>query len=58
MVQQMESDNFKWDATSTLMVHCKSEDDNLGEHVLCTGDNYNWWFKENFWISTFVLVPF
>ena len=38
--------------TSTLIVHCKSKDDDLGEHILRTGDNYNWSFKENFWIST------
>ena len=37
---------------STLTVHCKSKDDDLGEHVLHTGDNYNWSFRENFWIST------
>ena len=38
--------------TSTLIVHCKSKDDELGEHVLRTRDNYNWSFKEIFWIST------
>ena len=37
---------------STLNVHCKSKDDDLGEHVLRVGDNYNWSFKENFWITT------
>ena len=37
---------------STLIVHCKSANNDLGEHVLRTGDNYNWSFKENFWTST------
>ena len=37
---------------STLTVHCKSKNDDLGEHVLRTGENYSWNFKENFWRST------
>ena len=37
---------------STLTVHCKSKNDDLGEHVLRTRENYNWSFKENFWRST------
>ncbi|XP_023520951.1 S-protein homolog 1-like [Cucurbita pepo subsp. pepo] len=32
---------------STLVVHCKSKDDDLGEHVINAGGNYNWSFKEN-----------
>lgn len=34
-------------AASTLVVHCKSKDDDLGEHVLATLAKYDWTFKEN-----------
>lgn len=43
---------------STLIVHCKLANDDTGEHVLNSGDNYNWSFKENFWTFYVVLVPF
>ena len=32
---------------STLVVHYKSKDNDLGEHVINAGGNYNWSFKEN-----------
>ncbi|XP_022954425.1 S-protein homolog 74-like [Cucurbita moschata] len=32
---------------STLVVHCKSKDDDLGEHVIKAGDKYFWKFHEN-----------
>lgn len=37
---------------STLIVHCKSKDDNLGEHVVNVGGKYYWMFKENLWQTT------
>lgn len=35
-----------------LVVHCKSKDDDLGEHIIRHGGQYNWSFKENFWRTT------
>ncbi|XP_023514498.1 S-protein homolog 74-like [Cucurbita pepo subsp. pepo] len=32
---------------STLVIHCKSKDNDLGKHVINAGGNYNWSFKEN-----------
>lgn len=37
---------------STLVAHCKSKDDDLGEHVLGIGGKYYWNFDENLWQST------
>ena len=37
---------------STLMVHCKSKDNDLGEHVIVSGDKWYWMFKENIWQTT------
>ena len=37
---------------STLVVHCKSKDDDLGEHVIRSGEKYYWMFKENIWQTT------
>ncbi|KAL9431247.1 hypothetical protein AB3S75_026432 [Citrus x aurantiifolia] len=36
----------------TLFLHCKSKDDDLGEHKLTTGTESNWKFKENFFQTT------
>ena len=35
----------------TLLVHCKSKDDDLGDHLLKVDEQYLWEFKENI-IST------
>ncbi|KAK8614893.1 hypothetical protein V6N13_068682 [Hibiscus sabdariffa] len=35
-----------------LLVHCKSKDDDLGEHHLSVGSETNWDFRENIWLST------
>ncbi|XP_023001658.1 S-protein homolog 74-like [Cucurbita maxima] len=37
---------------STLMVHCKSKDNDLGRHEIKQGDNYFLKFKENIWQTT------
>ena len=37
---------------STLLAHCKSKDNDLGEHEIGLGEKYSWTFKENFWQST------
>ncbi|KAL0535592.1 hypothetical protein IC582_029929 [Cucumis melo] len=37
---------------STLTVHCKSKDNDLGEHVINSGDKWYWMFKENIWQTT------
>lgn len=36
----------------TLLVHCKSKDNDLGEHDLNGGTEYNWTFRVNFWDTT------
>lgn len=33
-------------------VHCKSKDDDLGEHNLTVGAEFAWTFKENYWGTT------
>lgn len=35
-----------------LLVHCKSKDNDLGEHKLSVGSEFNWRFKVNFWNTT------
>ena len=35
-----------------MLVHCKSKDDDLGEHQIGPGGNFNWSFRENFWQTT------
>lgn len=37
---------------SSLTVHCKSKDDDLGVHVLGYRKKYNWAFDENLWQTT------
>ncbi|PIA36549.1 hypothetical protein AQUCO_03300023v1 [Aquilegia coerulea] len=37
---------------NTLTVHCKSKDDDLGEHNVDFQDNYEWSFYENFFFTT------
>ncbi|KAI3469899.1 hypothetical protein Pfo_026562 [Paulownia fortunei] len=40
------------DNTDELIVHCKSGDDDLGEHFLDKGDDWHWKFRVNFFRST------
>lgn len=35
-----------------LFVHCKSRDDNLGQHNVSVGNEFNWSFRVNFWNTT------
>ena len=37
---------------STLLAHCKSKSDDLGEHVIKPGGKYYWMFSENLWQTT------
>ena len=37
---------------SSLTVHCKSKDDDLGKHILDYRKKYNWGFYENLQLST------
>lgn len=37
---------------SILLAHCKSKDNDLGEHEIDLGAKYSFSFKENFWQST------
>lgn len=36
----------------TLFVHCKSKDNDLGEHNLNSGTEFNWTFRVNLWNTT------
>ena len=36
----------------TLLVHCKSKDNDLGDHTLQVGQNFSWKFKVNFFSTT------
>lgn len=38
--------------TDELIVHCKSADDDLGEHFLDKDDDWHWKFRVNFFRST------
>ena len=35
-----------------LLVHCKSKDNDLGEHNLTAASEFNWSFRVNLWDST------
>ena len=35
-----------------LTIHCKSKEDDLGEHLLRSGMVFKWTFKPNFWGAT------
>ncbi|KAK8614882.1 hypothetical protein V6N13_068671 [Hibiscus sabdariffa] len=35
-----------------LFIHCKSADDDLGEHNLTAGNEFQWKFKTNFFVTT------
>lgn len=35
-----------------MFVHCKSKDNDLGEHTLATGTEFKWDFKVNLWDTT------
>ncbi|OVA05570.1 Plant self-incompatibility S1 [Macleaya cordata] len=35
-----------------LTIHCKSADDDLGEHKLGYNQDFHWSFRQNFWQST------
>ena len=36
----------------TLFLHCKSKEDDLGEHNLTAGTEFTWKFKQNFFQTT------
>lgn len=36
----------------TLLLHCKSKDDDLGKQILKQGQNFSWKFRENLWQNT------
>ncbi|XP_022143780.1 S-protein homolog 1-like [Momordica charantia] len=38
--------------TQMLFVHCKSKNDDLGEHNLSVGTEFNWRFRVNIWDTT------
>jgi hypothetical protein len=38
-------------------VHCKSKDDNLGDHVIHNNEYYHWEFRPNIWGTTLFIWP-
>ncbi|OVA18534.1 Plant self-incompatibility S1 [Macleaya cordata] len=40
------------DPVTTLTIHCKSKDDDLGEHTLTIGQNFQWSFHPNLFETT------
>ena len=42
----------KLSSNQQLFVHCKSKDDNLGDHVVEAGQSYEWKFRENAFQTT------
>lgn len=36
----------------TLLLHCKSKDDDLGHQFLKIGEQFSWRFRENLWQTT------
>ncbi|XP_059654862.1 S-protein homolog 5-like [Cornus florida] len=45
-------DRFDINTTPKLIIHCKSKDDDLGEHTLSSGDDFHWHFRVNFMRTT------
>ncbi|KAE8650821.1 hypothetical protein Csa_017644 [Cucumis sativus] len=43
---------YNLQTNSTLQAHCKSKDDDLGDHIINIKGQYGWGFKENFWQTT------
>ncbi|KAF8402044.1 hypothetical protein HHK36_012996 [Tetracentron sinense] len=46
------------DKGSSLTIHCKSKDDDLGMHVLPYGSNFTWSFNVNLWGTTLFWCTF
>jgi len=42
----------------TIRLHCKSKDDDLGEHTLLDGQHFGWGFTPNFWGTTLYYCDF
>ncbi|GAV64192.1 Self-incomp_S1 domain-containing protein, partial [Cephalotus follicularis] len=43
---------------SNVTIHCKSKDDDLGIHVLSSGQSYGWGFRVNLWETTLFFCGF
>ncbi|GAV64194.1 Self-incomp_S1 domain-containing protein, partial [Cephalotus follicularis] len=43
---------------SNVTIHCKSKNDDLGIHVISSGQSYGWGFKVNFWQTTLFFCGF
>ena len=43
---------------SNILVHCKSKDDDIGDHYLSFNDEFNWKFCENFGQTTLFFCHF
>ncbi|KAL0349990.1 UNVERIFIED_CONTAM: S-protein2 [Sesamum radiatum] len=43
---------------STLLIHCASKDDDMGNHTLYVNDDFHWRFHVNFWVSTMFFCRF
>lgn len=49
---------YNYQKNATLLAHCKSKEDDLGEHMINIKGQYYWTFKENFWQTTLFWCSF
>ncbi|VVA26241.1 PREDICTED: self-incompatibility [Prunus dulcis] len=45
-------------SNATVTIHCKSGDDDLGDHLVALGETYEFSFKNNIWDSTLFFCNF
>ncbi|XP_024195692.1 S-protein homolog 5, partial [Rosa chinensis] len=58
---KLSSNNGKFGklvTVSPLIVHCKSKNDDLGDHTLWINQEFRWYFGLNFWFTTLFYCNF